>query len=531
MPLSKHINTDQLIAQSRDDRALSLVQRAQGENARSYTSRYTQKPLPKYTMPQEGLDEDTAYQLIHDELSGDSTPFLNLASFVTTRMPRRAQDLYIENINKNLADQDQYHSSFELQNRVVSMTADLWKAPSSSSAIGTVVAGSSEGLLMSVLAMKKTWQNKVKNEGTRSFKEPGPNMIFGSEAHCCVEKAARYFDIEARIVPITKESGYVMSPSSVSALCDENTIGVVAIAGSTYTGHVEDVLGLNSVLDKLQEEKGLDIPIHVDAASGGFVLPFAFPNHRWAFDVPRVVSINSSGHKYGGVYVGAGLVVWRNENFLPHELIFELHYLGNTELSFTLNFSKPSNPVIALYFNFINLGYQGYAKLLQNDFSNARILARALEASGYFEVLSDNHRLDDTVRVTDKTLAEAYIPSLPVVAFRWTDKFKAEHPYLEQKWVQILMKMKGWILPNYPMSKDLEDIEIIRVVLREELSCEDMLDVLVKDLIEVQEQLTDDTSDYAKLALASSGKKPALKEKEKEKGKTDDRHQGYSRPC
>ena len=139
-----------------------------------------------------------------------------------------------------------------------------------------------------------------------------------------------------------------MSPSSVSALCDENTIGVVAIAGSTYTGHVEDVLGLNSVLDKLQEEKGLDIPIHVDAASGGFVLPFAFPNHQWAFDVPRVVSINSSGHKYGGVYVGAGLVVWRNENFLPHELIFELHYLGNTELSFTLNFSKPSNPVIAL---------------------------------------------------------------------------------------------------------------------------------------------------------------------------------------
>ena len=146
-------------------------------------------------------------------------------------------------------------------------------------------------------------------------------------------------------------------------------------------------------------------------------------------------------------------------------------------------------------------------------------------------MLSDNHRLDESASVTDKTIAEAYIPSLPVVAFRWTDKFKAEHPYLEQKWVQILMKMKGWILPNYPMSKDLEDIEIIRVVLREELSCEDMLDVLVKDLIEVQEQLTDDTSDYAKLALASSGKKPALKEKEKEKGKTDDRHQGYSRPC
>lgn len=206
----------------------------------------------------------------------------------------------MENINKNLADQDQYKSSFELQNRVVSMLSGLWKVPKGNSAIGTVTAGSSEGLLMGALALKKVWQHKVKNSTpARSFKEPGPNMIFASEAHCCVEKAARYFDIEARIIPMSKHSKYTIYPEAVYDLCDENTIGVVVIAGSTYTGHIEDVLGVSKVLDRVQREKGFDIPIHVDAASGGFVLPFAFPDHQWSFDVPRVHSINSSGHKYG----------------------------------------------------------------------------------------------------------------------------------------------------------------------------------------------------------------------------------------
>lgn len=223
-------------------------------------------------------------------------------------------------------------------------------------------------------------------------------------------------------------------------------------------------------------------------------------------------------------------MIWKDESLLPKELIFEMHYLGSTELSFTLNFSRPAAPVIAQYYNFINLGFEGYRTILQNDFSNARILARALEASGYFEVLSDNHRLAPNSSVSDNTLAEAYTPSLPVVAFKWTDKFKADHPYLEQKWIQILMKTKGWILPNYPMSwsKDLEEVEIIRAVIREELS-EDMLDILVKDLIEIQEMLTDETSDFYKLALASSGKKPDVDNKGKDKD--DKLHQGYSRPC
>ncbi|EOR00804.1 hypothetical protein E3P92_01264 [Wallemia ichthyophaga] len=567
MPLSKHINTEKLISDSRDD-ARSLVERASGEEARKYTSRrYGQAPLPKYEFPSTGVDDNVAYQLIHDELNGDSTPFLNLASFVTTRMSSLGQKLVDENINKNIADQDQYKSSFELQNRVISMMSDLWKVPKdgSCSAVGTVTAGSSEGLLMGVLALKKLWQGKViaenaalesaqansqnvsnttpatqKHKTPRSFKEPGGNMIFASSAHCCVEKAARYFDLEARIVPIGEKSSekgegsrYTLDPEAIPDLVDENTIGVVVIAGSTYTGHIEDVIGVNKVLDRVQKERGFDIPIHVDAASGGFVLPFAFPKHKWAFDVPRVHSINSSGHKYGGTYVGSGIVIWKDEKLLPKELVFEMHYLGSTELSFTLNFSRPAAPVIAQYYNFINLGYEGYCSILQNDFSNARILARALEKSGYFEVLSDNHRLDPNSDVKDNQLAEAYAPSLPVVAFRWTDKFREEHPYLEQKWVQILMKTKGWILPNYGMSENLTSVEIIRAVMREEMS-EDMLDILVKDLIEVQEALTDDSSDFYKLALTSSGKKPSTKqpsEDTREEKKEDDAHQGYSRPC
>lgn len=248
-------------------------------------------------------------------------------------MSSLGQKLVDENINKNIADQDQYKSSFELQNRVISMMSDLWKVPKdgSCSAVGTVTAGSSEGLLMGVLALKKLWQGKViaenaalesaqansqnvsnttpatqKHKTPRSFKEPGGNMIFASSAHCCVEKAARYFDLEARIVPIGEKSSekgegsrYTLDPEAIPDLVDENTIGVVVIAGSTYTGHIEDVIGVNKVLDRVQKERGFDIPIHVDAASGGFVLPFAFPKHKWAFDVPRVHSINSSGHKYG----------------------------------------------------------------------------------------------------------------------------------------------------------------------------------------------------------------------------------------
>ncbi|TIC01752.1 glutamate decarboxylase [Wallemia mellicola] len=531
MPLSKHIDTDKLIEQSRDDKARKLVQRASGEDSRKYASsplfgRYGHAPLPKYQFPEKGVDEHIAYQLIHDELSSDGTPLLNLASFVTTRQPESANKLILENLNKNIADQDQYKASFELQTRCVSMLADLWKVPKGNSAIGTITAGSSEGLLLGGLALKKIWQEKVKNATPkRSFKEPGPNIIFASEAHCCVEKFARYFDVEARILPISKKSKYTLDPALVYDQCDENTIGVILIAGSTYTGHVEDVLGVNNVLDKVQREKGYDIPIHVDAASGGFVLPFAFPSHKWAFNVPRVVSINASGHKYGGVYVGAGVVLWRDEKLLPKELIFEMHYLGSTELSFTLNFSRPATPVIVQYYNFINLGFEGYKTILENDLANARMLARALEASGYFEVLSDNHRPADGRKTDDNSLAEFYTPSLPVVAFKWTDKFKSEHPHLEQKWLQILMKTKGWILPNYAMAKDLEDIEIVRAVIREELS-EDMLDILVKDLVEVQESLTDMTSDFYKLAHAGSSKGPAEDNK-----KQDRSHQGYSRPC
>lgn len=252
-------------------------------------------------------------------------------------------------------------------------------------------------------------------------------------------------------------------------MCDENTIGVFNILGSTYTGHYEPALELQKALDDLQERTGLDIPIHIDGASGGFVAPFAHPNLKWNFELPRVVSINTSGHKYGMVLAGLGWVVFRSEDVLPKELVFELHYLGSVEYSFGLNFSRPAAPVLAQYFNFLNLGFEGYKAIMQEDLKNARLLSRALELSGLYDVLSDIHRPASTVSsvaqkvgVADDLDAEAYMAGLPVVSFKWTDQVTKQSPHLigQQRLMQTLLRAKGWIVPNYNLPAGLADVEM-----------------------------------------------------------------------
>jgi glutamate decarboxylase len=255
-------------------------------------------------------------------------------------------------------------------------------------------------------------------------------------------------------VPISKESHYCLDVKKAVEMIDENTIGVFAILGSTYTGHYEPVQELSNALDALQAKTGLNIPIHVDGASGGFVAPFAHPNLKWDFQLPRVVSINTSGHKYGMCLAGLGWVIFRSPDVLPRELVFELHYLGSVEYSFGLNFSRPAAPVLGQYFNFLNLGFNGYRDIMLENLKNARLFSRALELSGYYEVLSDIHRDASTVStiakkvgVSDDMDAESYMPGLPVVSFRWTDEFKAQNPKLEQHWMQVLLRAKGWIVP------------------------------------------------------------------------------------
>jgi glutamate decarboxylase len=433
--------------------------------------------------------------MIHDELSLDGSPLLNLASFVHTWMPAEADKLMMENVGKNLIDQDEYPMTQIIHERCISMLADLWHAPSSHHAVGTATTGSSEAIQLGGLAMKRIWQEKRKAAG-KSIHEPGPNIVMGANAQVALEKFARYFEVECRLVPISVESKYRLDAKKAMEYVDENTIGVYVILGSTYTGHYEPVKEMSDLLDEYEKQTGLSVPIHVDGASGAFVAPFATPKLEWDFKLPRVVSINTSGHKFGLAYVGVGWVIWRDKKHLPKDLIFELHYLGSVEYSFSLNFSRPAAPIIAQYFNFLHLGFEGYRAVAIDDFKNARLLSRALEKSGYYYVLSDIHRPLEGVIPTakeavgyDQEHVENYIPGLPVVAFRFSDDFQKKYPDIQQKWIQTLLRAKGWIVPNYELAPDLEKVEILRVVVRENMS-EALIDKLVCDLIEITEDLT-----------------------------------------
>jgi len=403
-------------------------------------------------------------------------------------MPKQADQLMMENISKNLIDQDEYPMTQVIHTRCVSILADLWHAPSAHSAIGTATTGSSEAIQLGGLAMKRLWQERRKAAG-KSIHEPGPNIVMGANAQVALEKFARYFDVEARLVPISEESHYCLDPKKAMQYVDENTIGVYVILGSTYTGHYEPVEEMSELLDEYEKQTGVHVPIHVDGASGGFIAPFASPNLKYDFRNPRVVSINTSGHKFGLSYVGVGWVVWRSQEYLPKDLIFELHYLGSVEYSFSLNFSRPAHPIIAQYFNFLHLGYEGYKAVALDDLKNARLLSRALENTKLFTVLSDIHRpLKKGATGFDEEDIDSYVPGLPVVSFRFSDKFKSDNPDVQQVWVQTLLRAKGWIVPNYELAPDLENVQILRVVVRESVSAV-MIDRLVADIIEVTENL------------------------------------------
>jgi glutamate decarboxylase len=273
-----------------------------------------------------------------------------------------------------------------IHTRCVSILASLWHADETKHATGTATTGSSEAIQLAGLAMKKIWQEKMKKAGKDEYR-PGPNIVMGANAQVALEKFARYFDVEMRLVPVDESTNYCMSPKRAMEYIDENTskshlqliqkrsvgglalilvsrvaVGVFVILGSTYTGVYENVQEMSDLLDEYEAKTGISVPIHVDAASGGFVAPFATPKLKWDFRLPRVVSINSSGHKFGKAYVGVGWVIWRDKAHLHPSLIFELHYLGSVEYSFSLNFSRPAAPIIASYFNFVHFGFEGYRK-------------------------------------------------------------------------------------------------------------------------------------------------------------------------
>jgi glutamate decarboxylase len=397
---------------------------------------------------------DVAYQIIHDELMLDGNARMNLATFVTTWMEPQAEKLMAECLDKNMIDKDEYPQTAELEMRCVNILSRLWHAPESDAATGCSTTGSSEAAMLGGLALKRRWQKQRAAAGKPADK---PNLVMGINVQVCWEKFANYWEIEMRLVPMEGDRFHLSAEEAVKH-CDENTIGVVAILGSTFDGSYEPVQEICTALDKLQGRTGIDVPVHVDGASGAFVAPFIDPELVWDFRLPRVRSINASGHKYGLVYPGVGWVVWRDTESMPEELIFWVNYLGDNMPTFALNFSRPGAQVVAQYYNFLRLGFDGFRRVQGYARDVATRLAAQIEQLGPFELVT---RGDE----------------LPVFAFALRsgiDNFTVFD-------VSNALRERGWLVPAYTFPEKRTDLAALRVVVKRGFT-HDMADMLVADL-------------------------------------------------
>jgi glutamate decarboxylase len=406
------------------------------------------------------LPPNTAYQVVHDDLMLDGNARLNLATFVTTWMEPQAGRLMDECQDKNMIDKDEYPRTAELERRCVAMLADLWNAPDPASAVGCSTTGSSEACMLAGMALKRRWmrRNADRYPGAR------PNLVMGVNVQVCWEKFCNFWEVEARQVPMEGDR-FHLDPQAAAELCDENTIGVVGILGSTFDGSYEPIAELCAALDQLQERTGLDIPVHVDGASGAMIAPFLDPDLVWDFRLPRVSSINTSGHKYGLVYPGVGWALWRTEAELPEELVFRVNYLGGNMPTFALNFSRPGAQVVAQYYTFLRLGREGFRAVQQTTRDLARGLADRIEALEDFRLLT---RGDE----------------LPVFAFTTAPHVNAYDVFD----VSRRMRESGWLVPAYTFPANREDLSVLRVVCRNGFSV-DLADLFIEDLSRLVPQL------------------------------------------
>ena len=412
--------------------------------------------IPRDEVPAHGMPADAAYQLIHDELLIDGRARLNLATFVTTWMDKEARQLMAECLSKNMIDKDEYPQTAELERRCVAILAILWIAPPAggAGATGCSTTGSSEAAMLAGLALKRRWQQARAAAG---LPPATPNIVMGDNVQICWEKFANYWDVEMRLVPMEGERFHLTADEAVKR-CDENTIGVVAILGSTFDGSYEPVAEICAALDEHQERTGQDIPVHVDGASGGFVAPFIDRDLVWDFRLPRVASINASGHKYGLVYPGVGWVLWRDAAALPEDLIFWVNYLGDNMPTFALNFSRPGAQVVAQYYNFLRLGFDGYAKVQGYSRDVAMRLAGLIEELGPFRLLT---RGDE----------------LPVFAFTLNDDV-TNYSVFD---VSNGLRARGWQVPAYTFPANRTDLAALRIVVRRGFT-HDLADLLIADL-------------------------------------------------
>jgi len=419
----------------------------------AYGARSMSEPVPKYELSESGLPPQIAYDLIRDELILDGNSRLNLATFVTTWMEDEARRLMTETFDKNMIDKDEYPQTAEIELRCVNILARLWNAPVEDEAVGCSTIGSSEAAMLGGMAMKWRWRRRMQAQGNPTDK---PNLVMGVNVQVCWEKFCRYWEIEPRRVPMEGDR-FCLNAEEAIKLVDENTIGVIVIMGSTFDGRYENVKEVNDSLEKLGKKTGWDVPIHVDGASGGFVAPFLQPDLKWDFRLPRVKSINASGHKFGLVFPGVGWIVWRDRGELPEELVFHCNYLGGDLPNFAINFSRPGNQVIAQYYNFLRLGRDGYRRVHQTSRDVAMHLSQQIADLGPFRLISDGS-------------------DIPVFAFTTNDRANFSVFDMSDK-----LRERGWLGLAYTFLKNREDLAVLRCVRKEGFS-HDMADMLLRDL-------------------------------------------------
>lgn len=423
--------------------------------APAYGRRVMTQAVPKYRLPEHEMAPDAAYDLIRDELMLDGNARLNLATFVTTWMEPQAERLMAETFEKNMIDKDEYPQTAEIEERCINIVSNLFHAPRGG--VGASAIGSSEAVMLAGMALKWRWRKRRQAQGKAADR---PNLVLGTNVQVVWEKFCRYWEIEPKYIPVERER-YVITPEKVLEQTDENSIGVVAILGTTFTGEFEPITEIHEALSHQNEKTGWEVPMHIDAASGGFVAPFLHPRLRWDFRLPLVKSINVSGHKYGLVYPGVGWVVWRDRAELPDELVFHVNYLGGDMPTFTLNFSRPGNQVVGQYYNFLRLGRAGYTQIMETLREVATGLSQRIAQLGPFELLSDGS-------------------AMPVFAFKLKDEVRGYSVFdISEK-----LRQFGWQVPAYTMPANAESVAVLRIVIREGFSA-DMAGKLLEDIRKV----------------------------------------------
>jgi glutamate decarboxylase len=454
------------------DDALDLLEARRGA--------WLTEEAPQDAIPDEPTSAIAAMRLVNQELAVEGIPERNLATFVTTWMEPEARRVIDANLHRNFIDHAEYPQTFEIQQRCIKMLAELFHAPGETT--GTSTQGSSEAIMLGALSLKWKWRERREADGKPT---DAPNLVFGGDVHVVWEKFCRYFDVEPRIVPL-QPGKYTIGPEDVEPHVDENTIGVAAVVGTTFTGHADDVVGINDLLLQLKEAKGLDVPLHIDGASGAFVWPFLYPDSKWDFRLEQVRSINASGHKFGLVYPGIGWLIFRENSDLAEDLVFYENYLGKTDATFTLNFSTGSSMVLAQYYNFVRFGKAGYRRIMEIMRENAEALARDIEAIGKFRIIGAGEE------------------TLPLVAFNLAE----EHPYDEFDIAFQLAAERGWMLPAYTMPPNAQDVKMMRALVKLTLN---------RSLVD---KLDDDIAD----AIATLEKKGPVSESERRRVKTSVTH-------